>query len=68
MRIQSYGDYECHTDSATGSSATTSHTVSIKEPEAPKMIYQVGHTHLEATVLANTLLERAVIAEAITAS
>ena len=31
-----------HKDSATDSSATPSHQVSIKEPEAPKMIYQFG--------------------------
>jgi len=32
------------------------------------MICQFGHTHLEATVLANTLLERAATAGTITAS
>jgi len=45
-----------------------SHMVPIKEPEAPKAIYQLGHTHMGATVLAITLLERAATAATITAS
>jgi hypothetical protein len=36
----------CHTEPATGSAPqdTMSHKVSIKEPEAPQTICQIGHT------------------------
>jgi len=57
-----------HTDSATDLSTTPSHKVSIKEPEAPKMIYHFGHSHCKLQAWQIGPLERAAIAAAITAS